>query len=221
MKKVPLMKNTDYTVTYDNNIQTGTATVILTGIGRYAGTKKVTFKINGTSIKGAVVSGITDRVYNGTAQEQKITVALNNKKLTEETDYKVVYSKNVNAGNATVTINGINAYSGTVKKTFKITAYDLEENTGRAIGGLDKEIKTKYLKGGSKPKLELTFAGRKLAEGTDYTVSYQHNRSVTAAGIKNKPFISVKGKGNFKGNLTKTFTITGKALTVERIPFSS
>ena len=218
MKKVPLMKNTDYTVTYDNNIQTGTATVILTGIGRYAGTKKVTFKINGTSIKGAVVSGITDRVYNGTAQEQKITVALNNKKLTEETDYKVVYSKNVNAGNATVTINGINAYSGTVKKTFKITAYDLEENTGRAIGGLDKEIKTKYLKGGSKPKLELTFAGRKLAEGTDYTVSYQHNRSVTAAGIKNKPFISVKGKGNFKGNLTKTFTITGKALNDAESP---
>ena len=218
MKKVPLVKNIDYTVTYVNNIQTGTATVILTGIGKYAGTKKVTFKINGTSLKGAVVSGITDRVYNGMAQEQKITVMLNNKKLTEETDYKVVYSKNVNVGNATVMINGINAYSGTIKKTFKITAYDLEKNTGHAIGGLDKEIKTKYLKGGSKPKLELTFAGRKLAEGIDYTISYQHNKSVTAADIKNKPFISVKGRGNFKGNLTKTFTITGKALNDTESP---
>lgn len=218
MKKVPLVKNTDYTVTYANNIESGTATAILTGIGNYAGTKKITFKINGTPLKGAAVSGITDKNYNGTAQEQKITVTLNNKTLTAGIDYKVVYSQNINAGTATVTIKGIKAYSGTVKKTFKITAYDMKENAGSQIGGLGKEITVKYLKGGSKPKLELTFAGKKLIEGTDYTVSCQNNKTVTTADTKSKPTMTIKGKGNFKGSLTKTFTITGKALNDTEAP---
>ena len=212
MKKVPLIKNVDYTVTYINNIESGTATAILTGIGKYAGTKKVTFKINGTSLKGAVVSGITDKIYSGIAQEQKISVTLNNKPLIENTDYEVVYSQNTNAGKATVTIKGIRAYSGTVKKTFRITAYDMKENTGNQIEGMGKEITAKYLKGGSKPKLELTFAGKKLKEGTDYTVSCQNNKIITTANTKNKPTMTIKGKGNFKGSLTKTFTITSKAL---------
>lgn len=218
MKKESLVKNTDYTVTYANNIESGTATAILTGIGKYAGTKKVTFKINGTSLKGADVSGITDKVYSGTAQEQKIKVAVNNKLLTENTDYEVIYAQNTNAGKATITIKGIKAYSGTVKKTFKITAYDMKENTVSQIGGLEKEFTAKYLKGGSKSKLELTFAGRKLIEGTDYTVSCQNNKTVTAADTKNKPTITIKGKGNFKGTLTKTFTITGKALNDTESP---
>lgn len=218
MKKAQLVKNTDYTATYVNNIEAGTATVILTGIGEYAGTKKVTFKIIGTSLKGAVVSGITDKVYSGTAQEQKITVTLNNKPLTEKTDYELVYSQNTNAGKATVTIKGIKAYSGTVKKTFKITAYDVKENAGSEIGGLGKEIIAKYLKGGSKPKLELTFAGKKLIEGTDYTVSCQNNKTVTTEDTKNNPTITIKGKGNFKGSLIKTFTITGKALNDTESP---
>ena len=213
MKKAPLIKNTDYTVTYVNNIESGVATAILTGIGEYAGTKKVTFKIN-----GAVVSGITDKVYRGTAQEQKITVALNNKFLTENTDYEVVYSKNTNAGKATVIIKGIKAYSGTVKKTFKITAYDIKENAGSRIGGIGKEITAKYLKGGSKPKLELTFAGKKLIEGTDYTVSYQNNKTVTATDTKNKPTITIKGKGNFKGSVAQTFTIIGKTFNDTESP---
>jgi len=218
MKKVPLVRDTDYTVAYVNNTEAGTATVILTGIGEYAGTKKVTFKINGTSLKGAVVSGITDKVYNGTAQEQKITVTLNNKPLIEKNDYEVTYSQNTKAGKATVTIKGIKAYSGMVKKTFKITAYDMKENAGSQIGGLGKEITAKYTKGGSKPKLELTFAGKKLIEGTDYKVSYKNNKTVTMADTKNKPTITIKGKGNFKGTMIKNFTIIGKALNDTESP---
>lgn len=215
MKKTPLVKNTDYTVKYVNNIESGTATAILTGIGKYAGTKKVTFKIKGTPLKGAAVSGITDKVYNGAAQEQNITVTLNNQTLTAGTDYKVVYSKNVNAGTASVTISGINAYSGTIKKAFRIKAYDIKGDTGNLLEGPEKEITAKYMKGGSRPKLELTFAGRKLVEGKDYTVSYKNNKTVTtdAVNVNKKPSISIKGRGNFKGNLTKTFTITAKSLS--------
>ena len=41
-----LTPNTDYTVSYSNNVNVGTATVMITGIGNYTGTTSATFKIN-------------------------------------------------------------------------------------------------------------------------------------------------------------------------------
>lgn len=40
-----LVKDTDYTVEYKNNVNAGTATVVITGIGRYAGTQSLSFTI--------------------------------------------------------------------------------------------------------------------------------------------------------------------------------
>ena len=42
-----LVNGTDYTLSYKNNKLPGTATVTITGIGKYTGTRKVTFKIVG------------------------------------------------------------------------------------------------------------------------------------------------------------------------------
>ena len=42
-----LTKNTDYTISYKNNVNAGTATIIITGKGNYTGTVEKTFKING------------------------------------------------------------------------------------------------------------------------------------------------------------------------------
>ena len=42
---VTLVKNTDYTVKYENNVEIGTATVTVTGKGNYTGTIKKTFTI--------------------------------------------------------------------------------------------------------------------------------------------------------------------------------
>ena len=41
----PLVKDKDYTLTYKNNINVGTATITITGKGSYTGTKSVTFRI--------------------------------------------------------------------------------------------------------------------------------------------------------------------------------
>lgn len=40
-----LTKDIDYTVSYRNNVNIGTATIVITGKGRYTGTKTITFKI--------------------------------------------------------------------------------------------------------------------------------------------------------------------------------
>ena len=65
------------------------------------------------SISGAdVVLSETEYVYDGTMHTPAVTVTLEGKKLVENTDYKVTYSKNVEAGNAEVKVTGIGSYSG-------------------------------------------------------------------------------------------------------------
>ena len=127
-KNTPLVKGTDYTVSYAEHTEIGTAKVVLTGIGKYAGTKKVSFRITGTPLKGAMVSGIENKVYNGNAQEQNMTVTLKGRTLVAETDYEVVYASNKEVGKASVTIKGKGAYTGTIKKTFQIRKFDIAAN---------------------------------------------------------------------------------------------
>ncbi|MBQ9530667.1 MAG: fibronectin type III domain-containing protein [Eubacterium sp.] len=83
-------------------------------------TKVTVAKLKKTSLAKATVSGIADKTYTGKALTQSITVKLNGKTLKNGTDYKVTYKDNKNVGKATVTITGINAYSGTITKSFKI-----------------------------------------------------------------------------------------------------
>lgn len=48
-----LKKGTDYTVSYSHNISVGIATVTITGMGEYKGTKTINFKIIGICLSGA------------------------------------------------------------------------------------------------------------------------------------------------------------------------
>ncbi len=230
-KKVPMLmyhgkklaNKKDFIVSYPNagvNAYTalGTYDIVLTAApqGSFTGTRTVKMTITGSmgtgnaagiSLRTAVISGITDKVYNGTVPEQDIVVMLNGKTLKEGTDYRVVYSDNIQVGTASLFITGMNAYTGTVKKSFKILPYDISQDSGNRIGGLQKTITAKYVKGGSKPKLELTFGGRRMTEGTDYTVTYKNNKAPGGGAS-----YTIKGKGNFKGTRTGSFTIVQKPL---------
>ncbi len=210
-KKI-LKPETDYTVTYENNTEIGTATAVITGDKNsgYVGTKRVTFKITGTALSKTKVTGISSLTYSGKSQEQtnmKLTLKNTGGTLNEKEDYTVKYTKNKNAGKATITITGIGAYSGVIKKTFKIRAYKLEEGD-KLINGLETDMKEKLVSGRAKPKPQLTFGDKRLIEGRDYTISYKNNNKVKSATDPKPPTIVIKGKGNFKGTITKTFTIT-------------
>ena len=97
-----------------------------------AGTKTYTCRICGetktekinklltTSIARATVTGITKRVYTGSAIKPEVKVVLNKKTLKKGTDYTVSYKNNVGIGTATVTISGKGAYSGKIVKKFTI-----------------------------------------------------------------------------------------------------
>ena len=72
-------------------------------------------------IANAVIT-CTSATYNGNNQiAQTITVVFNGETLIEGTDYNVISnSGGINAGNYTVTVEGINRYEGTLNGTFTI-----------------------------------------------------------------------------------------------------
>ena len=115
-----LKEGTDYSVSYKNNTNAGTATVTITGKGNYAGTVDKTFQIAKVSINGASVSGITDKTYTGSAHGQNVSVSVSGKTLRANSDYTVSYSNNVNPGTATVTISGKGNYEGSLQRSFTI-----------------------------------------------------------------------------------------------------
>ena len=191
--RTPLVENTDYTVEYSNNIEVGTATVTVKGTGaKYVGEKIATFKIEGTALKKNMVSVPGSVVYTGAEIEPAITI----EGLTLGKDYIVEYDNNTAVGKATVVVTGINNYSGTVKKTFKITPFDIKANADNKFVIVSKNITAAYAKGGSKPSIEVTFNGETMTEGTDYTLAYKNNKKADSTGT-----ITIKGKGNFAGSV--------------------
>lgn len=83
------------------------------------------------SIEDAIVTGITNTVYNGAAKTQPIVVAKEGTILTEGVNYTVTYQDNVNAGTATIKITGCGAYTGSVTKTFTI------QKASQSISGVE------------------------------------------------------------------------------------
>lgn len=193
-KNKSLKRGTDYTVSYDNNIDVGTATATITGIGNFMGTTAVSFKIvKGTSkIK---VSAISNQTFTGVEITPEVSVKEGTKKLTKDVDYKVSYANNINVGIATVTVTGIGSYDGTARKTFRIVSRPLKEVSVEKIDA--QEYTGKELT----PKLNLTYNGKTLTDNVDYVAVYSSNIEPGNGVVK------VQGKGNFSGQRTVVFKI--------------
>ena len=116
-----LTEGTDYSVSYANNTNAGTASVTVTGIGDYTGTVTKEFTINPKSVTPDVTLSATSYTYDGKAKKPGVAVKDGSKTLTEGTDYNVTYaSGRTNAGtyNVKVTLQG--NYSGSKKVSFTI-----------------------------------------------------------------------------------------------------
>ena len=118
-----LTQNTDYTVTYRNNIEVGKATVTVTGTGKYTGNKSLEFTIEKADISyfTAILSASTF-TYDGKNKRPHVDVKdKSGIYLTPGTDFNVVYSNDINAGTAKATIHGKGRnYKGTLTKTYTI-----------------------------------------------------------------------------------------------------
>ncbi len=213
----------DYTVSFYDNEAVGTAKMQINGKGDYTGYKVVTYQITGTKLTTSNVQ-ISDldstRTYTGSEIKQdqaKLTLKGDTDALVRNKDYTVSYTNHVKKGTATITFTGKAeaGYTGSIKKTFKIEAADLSDCTKENMDA----ITIVYAKAGADPTdaVKLTYKGKTLVNGQDYTLKFQNNKAVASASDAKAPTITITGKGNFAGKLTQTFSITAKTLTASDI----
>lgn len=142
-----LTAGNDYTVSYENNINAGTAKIIITGIGdHFTGLTEKTFTINSAEISGCTFAPIAGVTYNTRAHTPEVTVAISGRTLEADKDYTVSYASNVNAGTATVTVTGKGNFTGSANTTFTIAKADLNLSV-YTISSLctETEVKTSTL----------------------------------------------------------------------------
>ena len=159
-------------------------------------------KLKKTSLAKATVTGIKDKVYTEKALTQSVTVKLGSKTLKNGTDYKVSYKNNKNVGKATVTITGINAYSGAVTKTFAINP------KGTSLSGLTAKSKGFTVKW-----------KKQTAQTTGYEVQYSTDKNFkkglkTATVTKNstvsKAISKLTAKKKYYVRIRTYKTVSGK-----------
>ena len=86
-----LQENEDYTITYSDNIKVGTATVMITGIGRYTGTVSASFTIQQVKKNNVIKSSNITKTVSAKEQKVKIQATVNDKaKLTYSSNSKSV-----------------------------------------------------------------------------------------------------------------------------------
>ena len=135
-----LVKNTDYKVSYKNNLNIGKATVTITGIGDYTGKTSVTFKILPKAVKlSSVAPG-----------SKKLTVKW--KKTTGITGYEIQYgTKSDFSGAKTQKVADENKASFVIKSLKAKKTYYVRIRAYKKVGGKNyysawsaaKKVKTK------------------------------------------------------------------------------
>lgn len=205
--KEELVRDVDYTLTYVDNIDTGTAYVVIEGTMNmdtdegqysYAGTLTKSFKITQLTLSSKVteVEGLEEETdFTGEEIKQELLVIHNERVLEEDVDYTLTYKNNIKAGTAAVTIKGMGNYKGSLSKTYKILKVEISSSD------IDMNDTYDYTKGGVKPEPAIVVNGRELIANTDYTLTYKNNTKLGTATM------TVKGKGSYLGTITKSFEI--------------
>ena len=182
------LTNKDYKIQYQNNKNAGTGFVIITGKGEYKGKVALPFTINAETVAADAITikPVPAKTYNGKLHKPAVTVTIQKngkaKKLAKNKDYTVAYENNFHAGEATIIVTGKGNYEG-LSATAKFVIHS-------------QNIKKASLKG-TQDKLVLMYNKRTLREGTDY------EKPVYGTAIANKVEVTIKGKGDFTGVMTK------------------
>lgn len=234
--KTTLTQGTDYTVRMENAGAVGTASLIIepAQASSYAGEKRVPVLITGTNLKTCSVTGLEKSYpYTGAPITPDITVFTGKNgtgtKISEG-DYIVRYTNNTKPGKATLTVTGIaeKGYSGTLKATYTISRTDLAE--GENAGKITVQLPdtASYAKGGAKPQPVIRHTEGStvhiLRENIDYKLIYKNNTAVSAGNTNlstnRQPAVTITGIGNYRGTITKTFTIVRQDISLLTIAAS-
>ena len=154
---VKMVKDRDFTYSYSNNDQAGTATLTINGIGNYRGSASTTFNIIDTAEKFSV-GYIESQTYSGGTKTPAPTVWYKGRVLSYNRDYTLTYTANIDVGVATVTISGIGNFYSATSATFIINPKTAKLKSAKAI---KKGFKAKWSKQASVSGYQLQYARNK------------------------------------------------------------
>lgn len=126
---VNIIKSADYVLEYKNNVNVGTATVLVNADGEgarksFTGNKSATFQILPKDLTAEgnepTISGIEKKVYDGNPKELTLLIKDGVFTLEEGKDFDVEYIDNVEVGTAVATIKFKGNYKGEIQKEFEI-----------------------------------------------------------------------------------------------------
>lgn len=214
-----LIEGVDYKVEYSNNINPGTATAKVIGIGRYAGHEmSFTYTIKNKSFAAKDHKdgeNLGTLKWTGKAQTMKLgdmIDPIDGHVLKEGTDYKIVYSDNADAGTAKAEVIGSGYYEGS-SLTFYYTIekqhgwngfYSKGHKDGESLGTFKWTGNTVLID----PDMRCSHCDKELQENVDYKAEYSNNIDPGVASMK------IIGMGDYKGyELNFTFVIEKKAPT--------
>ena len=198
-----LVKGTDYTVSYKNNTNVGTATVTITGKGSYSGSTSKTFtiaKATKSINKCTYTLSHSTYTYDGKPKTPAITIKDGSKTLKKGVDYTVTYKNNTEVGSyAAVCVVGKGDYDGSFTVMFRIA----KPQTDISKCSVTLAASEYYADGKAKtPAVTVKYGGKTLKKDKDYMLTYRDN---VKAG---KATVSISGMGDYKGSITRSFTIT-------------
>lgn len=192
-----LVENTDYTVTFNNNVNAGenTAIAVIMGTGNYDGTLIKNFTITPKTLTEEMVSAIADQPYTGEQIKPTVIVTDGTTPLVAGKHFTVTYGDNNTVGTkaGTVTIKGTGNYTGEVTKTFNITNSGtfevIVDNSTLTYDGTEKKptVTVWAVSDDGNTKTLLTV-------GTDYEVTYEDNVDAGTASV------TIDGKDAYAAN---------------------
>ena len=197
-----LQQGIDYSVAYGENINAGEGTILITGAGNYKGQVAYSFRIDPRQV--GAPEAAAGLVYSGAEQ---MGVAPSD-------DYEVAGGSATNAGDyeAAASLKDKKNYvwagkggSDDLKISWSIAKAVLASSM---VSGVPSSIEAT----GSQltPKPIVTFNGKTLVQGTDYSLSYGENVSPGKGSVA----VTAIENGNFTGSVTIEFDIEKKTVPV-------
>ncbi|MCD8013751.1 MAG: CAP domain-containing protein [Lachnospiraceae bacterium] len=165
--------------------------------------------------KGILEVPETSYVYDGSEKIPQITVYYDTAELTENTDYTLTYSDNINAGTASVTVTGMGSYTGSLTGTFTIS---------KAEQTLTASVAASSIEVGETTKITVDGKGTVTYTSSDSSVaSVSSDGVITGAGEGNASItVSAAGDENYNpAETTLTVTVTSPAVTSTTITSST
>lgn len=192
-----LERNTDYTVSFDDNINSGIGVIKYEGIGNFTGTATLEFLIKARPMKNVTLKVSFDE--NGNLV---VSAGINYVELVENVDYTYTETTDEN-GNIVVTFTAIDDnLSGTITKTI----YNIKNAMITNIPDME------YTGKGVTPDVSITNNGKTLVENVDYTVEYINNIDIGTASVV------ISGINGYMGVVEKNFEIIKPKETTTQTP---